>query len=458
MDLKDKRVLVMGLGISGLSTIKALNKYGAKIIITDSKDEIELKETLNSIKHIDLEKKLGNKEVDLSKVDLIIKSPGIPPSAKILLKAKNLNIEIINDIELGYRLSNTENIIGITGTNGKTTTTTLIGEILKNADLNPHIAGNIGKGFLEEVLVSKREDYFVLELSSFQLEHTNSFKPKLALMLNISPDHLDWHENFRNYIKAKKKIFKNQNKEDYLILNYDDEILREFKDEAKGNIIWFSINNSLDRGIYLKNENIVYNNGVREEEIFNSKDLKIIGKHNLENVLGAISVSLVLDIDIEIIKDTLKKFKGVEHRLEFVDEIDGIKFFNDSKGTNPNASIKAIEAIDGDVILIAGGYEKNSDFYDFILSLKEKVKHLILLGDTKYRIRDIAYEYDYKDVDLVNTMKEAVNLSYSLGKEKDTILLSPACASWDMYKNFEERGKEFKRLVYSLGDGHIEEK
>lgn len=456
MYLKDKRVLVMGLGISGLSTIIALDKYKARLVLADQKDKVELKDILNSIKDIDLEMKLGGEEIDLNNIDLIVKSPGIPPMEKTLLRAKEMGIEIINDIELGYRLANSKNIIAITGTNGKTTTTTLIGEILKKANYNPHIAGNIGVGFLKEVINSKKEDFFVLELSSFQLEHTSIFKPRIALMLNISPDHLDWHGNYENYINSKKKIFKNQDNEDALILNYDDPILRGFEDEINANIIWFSVNTSLNRGVYLKGQEIVYNNGVEEKKIINCRELRVIGKHNLENILGAIGVSVVLNIDIKIIRDSLKDFRAVEHRLEFVEEINGVRFFNDSKGTNPNASIKAIEAIDGSIVLIAGGYEKNSEFHEFIDSFKGKVKYLILLGSTKDKIRDIALKHDYKDIKLVNTMEDAVNLAYSLSKPGDTILLSPACASWDMYKNFEERGNDFKRLVYNLGDGHSE--
>lgn len=458
MDFKDKRVLVMGIGVSGLSAIKALNKYGAKIIVTDSKNEMDLKDILDSIKYISFEKILGDKEVDLSKIELIVKSPGIPPNSKILIEAKELGIKVINDIELGYILSSTRNIIGITGTNGKTTTTTLIGKILKNANLNPHIAGNIGRGFLEEVINSKKNDYFVLELSSFQLEDIDIFNPRVALILNISPDHLNWHGNYENYIKSKKKIFKNQSSEDYIVLNYDDPIVRSFEEEINSNILWFSLNTYLEKGIYLKSNNIIYNDGIEETIILNCKDLKIIGRHNLENILGALAISIILGVDTKTIKDTLEKFKGVEHRLEFVDEIRHIKFFNDSKGTNPNASIKAIEAIDGDIILIAGGYEKKSNFNELINFIKSKVKYLILLGDTKYRIRDTAFKHDYKSVKIVNNMKEAVQLSYNLAKEKDTILLSPACASWDMYKNFEDRGRDFKRLVYTLGDGHIEQK
>lgn len=457
MYLEDKQVLVMGLGKSGLSSILALHRYGANITIADNKNKLELKDTLKSIDDIDLQMKLGGEEINLENIDLIVKSPGIPPRDKTLVKAKEMGIEIINDIELGYRLCNSNNIIGITGTNGKTTTTTLVGNILEAAGLKPHIAGNIGVGFLEKIFHSNEGDYFVLELSSFQLEHTNTFKLKIALILNISPDHLDWHESYENYIASKKKIFQNMNKDDFIVLNYDDPLLRSFKDEINSKIIWFSQNSTLNVGVYLKNGYIIYNDGLEEKQILKIEDLKVIGKHNLENVLGAIGVALALGIDIDIIERESIGFNSVEHRLEFTDEIKGIKFYNDSKGTNPNASIKAIQAIDGPIILIAGGYEKNADFEELMINIKKRVKCLILIGDTKKRIRDLALKKGYDKLKLVDDMKQAVTMAYNKAEKGDNILLSPACASWDMYESFEDRGRDFKMQVHALGDGNIEE-
>ncbi len=450
MNLLGKEVLIIGLGISGLSTIKALNNLGANISVMDSKNEEDLKDILTNIQDISIKKYFGTNIIDLNKVDLIVKSPGVPPNAEIIQKARKNNIEIITDIELAFRLSPTEKIITITGTNGKTTTTTLVGEILKRAKFNTYIVGNIGVGILQEIVKSKPEDVFVVEASSFQLEDIKQFRPKVSLILNISPDHLDWHGSYENYINAKKNIFKNQGENDYIILNYDDKIIRNFKKEISANIIWFSLLQKLSRGIYLDGEDIIINDGIRENQLMSITDIRILGKHNLENILGSIGICYAMGIDSEIIKQGIEDFKGVEHRLEYVTEKKGICFYNDSKGTNPEASIKAIEAISTPIILIAGGYDKGVSFENFIKSFENKVKSLILLGETKEQIKNTAIEYGFQNYYLVDNMDEAVGLGYKLGRKGDSVLLSPACASWGMYKNFEERGKEFKKAVYRL--------
>ena len=450
MNLLGKEVLIIGLGISGLSTIKALNNLGANISVMDSKNEEDLKDILTNIQDISIKKYFGTNIIDLNKVDLIVKSPGVPPNAEIIQKARKNNIEIITDIELAFRLSPTEKIITITGTNGKTTTTTLVGEILKRAKFNTYIVGNIGVGILQEIVKSKPEDVFVVEASSFQLEDIKQFRPKVSLILNISPDHLDWHGSYENYINAKKNIFKNQGENDYIILNYDDKIIRNFKKEISANIIWFSLLQKLSRGIYLDGEDIIINDGIRENQLMSITDIRILGKHNLENILGSIGICYAMGIDSEIIKQGIEDFKGVEHRLEYVTEKKGICFYNDSKGTNPEASIKAIEAISTPIILIAGGYDKGVSFENFIKYFENKVKSLILLGETKEQIKNTAIEYGFQNYYLVDNMDEAVGLGYKLGRKGDSVLLSPACASWGMYKNFEERGKEFKKAVYRL--------
>lgn len=450
MNLLDKEVLIVGLGISGLSTIKALSKLGANISVMDSKEEKDLQDKLINIQDIPIKKYFGTDVIDLEKIDLIVKSPGIPPNANIIQKAKKNNIEVMTDIELAFRLSPTEKIVAITGTNGKTTTTTLTGEILKRAKFNTYVVGNIGVGILQEIIKAKSDDVFVIEASSFQLEDTKLFKPKISIILNISPDHIDWHGSYENYIKAKKNIFKNQDKNDYIILNYDDKIIRSFSKEINANIIWFSLLQKLNKGIYLDGEDIIINDEIREKKLMSTKDIRILGKHNLENVLGSIGICYAMGVDIEIIKEGAKEFKGVEHRLEYVMEKNRIYFYNDSKGTNPEASIKAIKAIDTPIILIAGGYDKGVRFDEFIKSFDNKVKSLILLGETKEQIKNTAIKYGFQNYYLVDNMDEAIHLAYKLGQKGDSILLSPACASWGMYKNFEERGKEFKKAVYSL--------
>ena len=450
MYLKNKRVLVLGLGVSGLSTVKALHQLESQIIVSDSKPESGLKGFFDAIGDIYVEKYLDGKSIILENIDLIIKSPGIPPASKILLEAQKRNIEIISDIELAYRIAPTENIIAITGTNGKTTTTSLVGEIFKADNYNTYLAGNIGVGILWDMVNAKEDDVFVIEASSFQLENTINFKPRVSLLLNITPDHLDWHGSLENYIESKKKIFRNQDENDFLVLNYDDETVREMGNEVHGNIIWFSINHKLDKGIYIDGEDIVVKDSDKIEKILPYKDIKMVGKHNLENALDSIGISLAMGIRKETISQVLQEFKGVEHRIEYVETIDGIKFYNDSKGTNPESTMKAVEAIASPIILIAGGYDKGSNFDRLIESFNGKIKELILLGATRDKIKLSAEKYGFQSNHLVEDMKEAVQLSYSLAEGKDNVLLSPACASWGMYNNFEERGQDFKDSVYAL--------
>ncbi|WP_353094070.1 UDP-N-acetylmuramoyl-L-alanine--D-glutamate ligase [Tissierella praeacuta] len=441
---------MFGLGISGLSTVKALHKLGAQIVVSDSKTKEELKDFFDKIKDIYVEKYLNTNDIPLENIDLIVKSPGILPTAPILLKAQERNIEVITDIELAYRISPTDNIIAITGTNGKTTTTTLVGEIFKKANYNTYVAGNIGVGILWDVVNADKDDVFVIEASSFQLENTIYFKPKVSLITNITPDHLNWHGSLDKYIIAKKKVFKNQDKNDYTVLNYDDETIREMEDELGSNIIWFSANQKLDNGVFIEGDYIVIKHGKDFIKLLPYKELKILGKHNLENALGAVAIAWVMGIDLEIIKEVLKEFPGVEHRIEYVKTINEISFYNDSKGTNSDSTIKAIEALNSPIILIAGGYDKGAEFDELILAFDGKVKELILLGATKEKIKETALKHGFNNIHLVESMKEAVALSYDLGREKDNILLSPACASWGMYNNFEERGQDFKDAVYGL--------
>ncbi len=450
MDLKDKNVLVLGLGISGVSTVKALDKLGANMVISDIKSQDELKDYIDEIKDIDVKYVLGTNEVLLENIDLIVKSPGVPLDLQIIKEAKTKDIEVITDLELAYRINPNRNIIAITGTNGKTTTTTLTGEYFKKAGYNTYVMGNIGVGVLWNMINSRDDDIFVIEASSFQLENTYEFKPKISLILNITPDHLNWHKTFKNYVNAKKKIFKNQGKDEYTVLNYDDPLLRDMKDEIKSNLIWFSVDKELSKGIYIEDGYIVIDDGNEIKKVVKTEEIKILGKHNLENALASVAVGWIMGLDIDIIRDVLKTFPGVEHRIEYVDTIDGVKFYNDSKGTNSDASIKAIEAVSRPIILIAGGMDKGTEFDDFILSFNGKVKALVLLGETKEKIKETAYKYGFEKVYLVKDMEEAVRKSFQLANRGDNILLSPACASWDMYHSFEARGEHFKGIVSSL--------
>ena len=450
MNINDKRVLVLGLGISGVSTVKALTKLGAEVIISDLKAEDELGSFLSEIKDMDIETYFGTNNVPLDNIDLIVKSPGIPLNIDIIKEANKRGIEVITDLELAYRISPDRNYIAITGTNGKTTTTTLVGELFKGCGYNTHVSGNIGVGILWDLINSETEDIFVIEASSFQLESTRDFKPKVSVILNISPDHINWHKAYENYVNAKKKIFKNQRENEYTVLNYDDPLLKEIEKEVNSNIFWFSVDNKLPKGAYIDRGYVVINDGKKIYQVVKIEDIKILGKHNLENILASVSVGWIMGLDVGLMGHIIKNFKGVEHRIEYVDTIDGVKFYNDSKGTNPDASIKAVLAVKPPIILIAGGQDKGSEFDSLIESFGGRVKSLVLLGETKEKIRDTAIKHGFNNVHLVNNMKEAVYKGFQLAEPGDSVLLSPACASWDMYSSFEMRGYDFKNVVSSL--------
>jgi len=450
MNIKDKRVLILGLGISGVSTAKALTKLGAKVTISDINPEEELKDRIDEIKDMNLNLYLGTNDVPLDDIDLIVKSPGIPLTIDIIKEANKRNIEVITDIELAYRICPERNFIAITGTNGKTTTTTLIGELFEGAGIKTHVSGNIGVGIMWDLVNSNDEDVFVIETSSFQLESTKHFKPKVSVIINVTPDHLNWHKTYENYINAKKKVFINQTKNEYTVLNYDDQLLRKIGEEVNSNLIWFSVDNKLSKGAYIDDGYVVINDGEKIHRILKTDEIKILGKHNLENVLASVSVGWIMGLDMHIMANVIKNFKGVEHRIEYVDTIKGVKFYNDSKGTNPDASIKAVLAVSPPIILIAGGKDKGSEFDEFIESFGDRVKSLVLLGETKEKIKATAIKYGFNNIHMVKNMKEAVYKSFELSQPGDSILLSPACASWDMYSNYEVRGRDFKDSVKSL--------
>lgn len=451
MNLKNKNVLLVGLARTGVSTIKLLDKLEANIIVNDIKDEEKLKDILEELKEIkNAEYILGYHPANVDHIDLAVVSPGVPLDLPFILKLKEENIEIIGEVELAYRLSKNPIFVGITGTNGKTTTTSLVGEIFKAADKDTYIVGNIGNPVIDTVETTNEDSYLITELSSFQLESIVDFKPKVASILNLSPDHLNRHHTMENYIAAKANIFKNQNNNDFAILNYDDKQVRDLSDKCNGQVIFFSRREKLDKGVYLdENDNIVID---IEEKIvlLNKNELSLPGPHNLENCMAAIAMAYVCEIDLEILRHVLKTFKAVEHRLEYVRTLHDIMFVNDSKGTNPDSTIKAIQSYDNPVILIAGGYNKDSDYNELLEIGKKNIKALVLMGETAPLIEECAKLKDYKTIIRVNNMKEAVEASYNLARKGDVVLLSPACASWDMYKSFEVRGIDFKDNVNSL--------
>ncbi|MDU6114170.1 MAG: UDP-N-acetylmuramoyl-L-alanine--D-glutamate ligase [Paeniclostridium sordellii] len=452
MDLNNKTVLLVGLAKTGVSTIKKLDKLGAKIIVNDIKSKDQLKDIIKQIENLDsVEYILGHHLEDISNIDLTIVSPGVPLDLPFIKKLQSENINIIGEVELAYKLSKNPTFVGITGTNGKTTTTSLVGEIFKKASKDSYIVGNIGNPVIDTVDLTDENSFLITELSSFQLESIEDFKPRVSTIINITEDHLNRHHTMENYINAKANIFKNQDANDFCILNYDDEIVRELGNKTNAKVLYFSQKEKVSQGAYLDdNNNIVIKVNDKEIKLLNKDELSLPGNHNLENCMAAILMSYVLGIDLEIIKDTLKTFKSVEHRLEFVTDKDGIMFVNDSKGTNPDSTIKAITSYDKPIVLIAGGKDKQSDFTEMISYATKNVKAIVLLGETADKIEQTAKLQGMNNIFRVSDMKEAVKTAYKLAQSGDVVLLSPACASWDMYPNFEARGLDFKENIYNL--------
>ena len=451
MDLRNKKILLVGLAKTGISTIKHLDRLGAKIIVNDIKEESKLKEILKELKSIDnVEYILGYHPENVDDIDMAVVSPGVPLDLPFILKLKEEKIEIIGEVELAYRLSKNPKFIGITGTNGKTTTTSLVGEIFKTANKDTYFVGNIGNPVIDTVDKADKNSVLVTELSSFQLESIVKFKPHVSAILNITQDHLNRHHTMENYIIAKSKVFMNQDKDDYTVLNYDDLEVRNLANKCNSKVIYFSRKEKIEGGIYLDENNNIIIDIDEKIEFLNKDELSLPGGHNLENCMAAIAICYVSDIDLDVLKKVLTTFNAVEHRLEFVRNLNNIMFVNDSKGTNPDSTIKAVQSYKNPIILIAGGMDKGSSFDELLEIAKENVRTLVLLGETASKIEISAKNKGFNDIHRVKDMKEAVKTSYELAQSGDVVLLSPACASWDMYKSFEVRGKDFKDNVNNL--------
>ena len=452
MNIKDKKVLLVGLAKTGVSTIKKLDKLGASIVVTDIKPKEKLEDILSQLNGLNnVEYILGSHPEDISDIDLTIVSPGVPLDLPFIEKLKESNVKIIGEVELAYTLSNNPIFVGITGTNGKTTTTSLVGEIFKEANRDTYIVGNIGNPVIDTVDYTDKNSVLVTELSSFQLESIDTFRPKVSSILNITEDHLNRHHTMENYINAKARIFENQEKSDFSILNYDDSIVRSLNKNNNASILYFSRQEKIDQGVYLdENNNIVISIDGKQITVLNRNELSLPGDHNLENAMAAILMTYVVGVDLEVIKQVLTTFKGVEHRLEFVTNKNGIMFVNDSKGTNPDSTIKAIGSYERPIILIAGGMDKHSDFTDMMKCATKNVKELVLLGETADKIEASSRKEGLENITKVKNMEEAVKKAYELAEDGDVVLLSPGCASWDMYPNFEARGLDFKENIYKL--------
>lgn len=454
--IEGERVLVLGLAKSGRAAVRLLIKAGASRIIANDCKQSDLLQK-------EMEEFLGDKQVEieggghspalLEGISLVIKSPGINPELPFLKNALQRGIPVYSEIELAYFFSPVP-IVGITGTNGKTTTTSLVGEMYQQQYPGVHVAGNIGFPLCRAVGEASEGDIIVAELSSFQLADSQKFKVHIAAVLNIATDHLDYHRTLNNYITAKRKILANQTYDDWAVLNWDDPQTRKFLDHVRGKVLPFSRKEELNPGICVRDNTIIVNHYSSVEHVCSVEEVKIPGLHNLENALAAVGVAWAGGIKVENIAHVLRSFSGVPHRLEEVAVLAGVKFVNDSKGTNPHASLNALRALPGPKILIAGGKNKGSDFQALARALsKERVKKLILLGETAPLIASAARGEGFSNVELVADMKGAVSRAFISATSGDTVLLSPACASWDMFVNFEQRGEVFKSAVFSLKEG-----
>ena len=453
MELEGKKVLVFGAGISGIGSCRLLEDKKAEVILYDGnkeKDASSMKEQIGPDSGVRVI--LGEfPEDEMGTLDLVVMSPGVPTDLPVVLRMKEMGIPVWGEIELAYVCGKGE-VLGITGTNGKTTTTSLLGQIMKNAFESVFVVGNIGNPYTTVAAETKEDSVIVAELSSFQLESIHTFRPRVSAVLNITPDHLNRHHTMEAYIQAKLDITKNQTPEDVCVLNYEDEITRKMADKITASVLFFSSRNKLEQGIYLDGFHIIYKPEKEKDGILvcRTDELQILGVHNFENVMAAVAMAAAYGVDMEIIRETVKAFKGVEHRIEFVAEKNGVVYYNDSKGTNPDAAIKGIQAMNRPTVLIGGGYDKQSDFHEWINSFDGKVRYLILIGATKEQIQKEAAECGFTDCILKDTFEEAMDACVELARPGDAVLLSPACASWGMFPNYEVRGNEFKKYVLAL--------
>lgn len=443
-----KKVLVFGSGISGIGAVKLLEDHGAEVVLYDgneSLDQASLREQLGEKTTI----VLGEfPEHLLEELELVVLSPGVPTDLPVILAMKEHGIQVIGEVELAYAFGKGD-VLAITGTNGKTTTTSLLGEIMKCHQEEVFVVGNIGNPYTVAAGQMTERSVAVAEMSSFQLESIETFRPKVSAILNFTPDHLNRHHTMEAYVEAKKQIAKNQTAEDYCVLNYEDERTKAFGEEVKAQVLYFSSAHKLERGIYLDDGKMIYKNP-EEEIVCHVDELQILGIHNYENVMAAVAMAAVYGVPMDTIRKAILAFKGVEHRIEYVTEKDGVVYYNDSKGTNPDAAIKGIQAMNRKTVLIGGGYDKNSEYTEWIQAFDGKVKQLILIGATREKIAQDAEKCGFHDYVFADTFEEAVLLAAKTAKSGEAVLLSPACASWGMFPNYEVRGEKFKEIVNSL--------
>ena len=453
MDLRNKTVLVAGTGISGIGAAGLLMKTDADLILYDGNTEL----TVEGIQAKLPEKKdikiiIGELTDEIIRtLDIAVLSPGIPTDVDFVNRMRNAGVLIWGELELADQFAK-GTVLAITGTNGKTTTTTLVGEILKNYYSEVHVVGNIGTSYASAALDTTDNGYVVAETSSFQLETVDEFHPKVSAILNLTPDHLNRHHTMEGYVTAKKNIMKNQTAEDFVILNYDDPLTRAIGETAVPQVIYFSSTQVLENGYYFHDRKIYYAKDGDLEVICSASGLKILGLHNMENIMAAVAMARCVGVPMEKIRETITTFMGVEHRIEYVTEKQGVSYYNDSKGTNPDAAIKAVQAMVRPTLLIGGGYDKQSTYDEWIEAFGGKVRYLVLLGETANKIAECARRHGFENIIMTESLEEAVKVCSQKAERGDAVLLSPACASWDMFKSYEERGRMFKEFVHKLAD------
>lgn len=450
MEFCSKKVLVLGAGISGRSVADVLARQGACVTLNDAKEIDIKKEEFHQLQVQGVKLVFGYQQDDLLEgIDYVVLSPGISIYIPLVQTARSRNITVMSEIEVAYQLCKAP-VIAITGTNGKTTTTTLTGEMLKAAGKAVVVGGNIGLALSHEVLGVDETGIVVAEISSFQLESIIDFKPYVAAVLNVTPDHIDRHRTMDEYQRTKERIFSNQRDSEYLILNYDDAAVRNMAERALSQVLYFSASQELENGAYVKEGLLQINWQGKNYTICSIKEMKLFGRHNVENALAACCAALLMGVSTIAMSMVLKNFTGVEHRIEPVATVNGVPYYNDSKATNPESSIKALEAFDGHVVLIAGGRDKNTDLKEFMDLAKEKVDHLILVGEAQERFAANAQAAGVSHIHCTGSMEDAVQLAHRLARAPQIVLLSPACSSYDMFANYEERGRVFKQLVCRL--------
>jgi UDP-N-acetylmuramoylalanine--D-glutamate ligase len=452
MELNGKRVLVVGLGKSGVASALFLKAHGARVTVSDTKSGDELRNEIPALlDHGITVETGGHGERTFREQDLIVVSPGVPADAPLLKQARSLGETVIGEIELASQFLRAP-IVAITGSNGKTTTTTLIGEILTTGGLPTLVGGNIGTPAISLAERAKSETVAVLEVSSFQLETIKTFHPKIAVVLNVTPDHLDRHKTFEVYVDAKARIFENQRGDDFAVLNEDDPTCVTMAQRTRAQVFWFSRQKEVKQGVSVRNGSIVFCDGAKQQEIMLVSEIPLKGTHNLENVLAAVCCGALMGCSPEKIRQAVREFKAVEHRLEYVATVSGVDYYNDSKATNVDATIKALESFPGNIHLILGGKDKGSDYSVLNDLLRQRVKRVYTIGAAAQKIESqvISPKDGGPEIVHAETLENAIQKANAAAEPGDVVLLAPACASFDQFTSYEHRGKVFKEIVATL--------